>query len=128
MTKKKKSTAPEDIVAEELMRQEKRDLHIKLGFDTQEFFKTQSGQFLMQNWEQHMAITMKDGYIGKYPKGHPKAGEYMVTDFSDFSVTRGFILGIEWILEDIESRINKAKRMERERAKEEKGEQGESET
>ena len=73
-----------------------------------------------QNWEQQIAISMKDGYIGKHPKGDAKAGEYLVQDFSDFSVVRGFILGIEWVLDDIKSKINKAKRMERERRKEEK--------
>jgi hypothetical protein len=120
--KKSKPSTPEDIVAEDLRRKQKRDFNIELGMSLQEYFRGQAGSYLLSNWEQHMAITMKDGYIGKHQKPHPDAGKYLVDNFYDFSVTRGFILGIEWVLEDIQAKINRAKKLRTERSKEEKEE------
>jgi hypothetical protein len=116
----KKRQGAKSEAEEELLRKEKRDLDIKVGFDTQEFFQSFSGSFMQQNWEQQIAIAMKDGYIGKYPKGDSKAGEYLVQDFADFSVARGFILGIEWVLNDIKAKTNRGRRLETQRRREEK--------
>jgi len=116
----KKKGTPQSEAEADLLRKEKRDLNIRLGFDAKEFFSAFAGSYLHQAWEQQIAVSMKDGYIGKHPKGHPKQGEYLVQDFADYATVRGFILGIEWVLDDIQGRMNKATRLDRERRKEEK--------
>jgi len=109
-----------DAMEEELLRQEKHDQDIKLGFDLQDMLRTDAGAFLVKHWEQRIAIALKEGCLGKHPKGHPQAGEYMVLDYAAFCTVRGFCNGIQWVMGDIQSKINRAKRLELERRKAEK--------
>ena len=116
MPKKKKV----DIAADELLKKEKRDALIKIGFDIEEFFKSQSGHFLTSLCEQQMAVNMKDTHQARYPKKHPKEGEYLVGSYEDLCTMRGFTNGIQWVLDQIKNQVNKAKRLERDRRREEK--------
>jgi hypothetical protein len=110
----------QDVVADSLLRKEKRDQDIKFGFDLDEFFKSRTGHYFEDLIKQQQAINMKDTHQAKYPKKHPKEGEYMVQSYEDLCTMRGFTNGLQWVLELIEGKVNKAKRLDRERRKEEK--------
>lgn len=114
----KKKTAV-DQVTEELLKKEKRDQEIKFGLDLQEMFRSATGKIFVELLEQRMAISMKEACTGKHSKGQ-KEGEYLVQSYEDFCTVRGFTNGIQWVLDFAESRINKAKRLKRDREKEEK--------
>ena len=122
MTARKKRKTTVDGITEDLLRKEKRDQEIKFGIDLQDIVRTETGKTLVHLLEQRMAISMEEACRGRHGKGSTKEGEYLVQSYDDFCTVRGFTNGIQWVLDFLQSKINKAKRLKRERDKEEKGE------
>jgi hypothetical protein len=78
---------------------------IELGTDIEEFTLSPVGNFLLNLWEQRISLTCYDALLGKHKK------EYLANSLDQFTFYRGFALGIQWVLDDIKSRVNIAKRL-----------------
>lgn len=78
---------------------------IEIGTDLEEFTLSPAGHFLLNLWEQKISITCFDAVLGKKKK------EYEVKSLEDLMIHRGFALGVQWVLDDIKSRINVSKRL-----------------
>jgi hypothetical protein len=100
-------------------KREQQDRKAKIGFDLQDFIRTEAGSYLTQALDQKIALTLSEMGFAKIQKGERK-GEFMIQTLPDFERARGFALGIQWVLELFNSRIGEAKRIEKERRAEEK--------
>jgi len=103
------------------MPDEKLEVKAKIGFDLQDFIRTQSGAYVMQVLDQQIAITLSEMGLGKIQKGDKK-GEFSCQTLAQFCQERGFALGIQWVVDFFKSRISEAKRIERDRVEKGKAE------
>ena len=103
------------------MTDEKQETKARVGFDIQDFIRSFSGSFVMKAFEQQIAITLSEMGMGKIQKGDKK-GEFKCQTLSEFERTRGFALGVQWVIDFLESRVNEAKRIEKTRSTKEKEE------
>jgi len=98
---------------------EKQDRKAKIGFDLQEFIRTEAGIYLTQSLSQKVAVTLSEMGFGKIQKGDRK-GEFLCQTLPDFERARGFALGVQWVIDLFEARIGEAKRIEKDRRAKEK--------
>lgn len=104
----------------DMSKEEKQDRKAQIGFDLQDFIRTPAGTYLMQSLDQKIALTLSEMGFGKIQKGDNK-GEFLCQTLPDFERARGFALGVQWVIEFFESRIGEAKRIDRERKAQAKG-------
>jgi len=99
--------------------EELNNTKIEIGNDLEDFLLTPTGTFFIKLLDQKISYICYDAILGKTSKGDRK-GKYNSQTIEEFMLNRGFALGIQWVIDDIKSRINTAKRlMEEKKAQEE---------
>lgn len=99
--------------------QAERDKLIELGFRWEDFFTSMPGKFFLDRLQQKIGMTLHDMTF-KREKVDAKTYDFTCLELSHFERHRGFALGVQWVLDEIKSAINFAKREEQDRKAKEK--------
>jgi hypothetical protein len=94
-----------------------RDKLIEFGMRLDDFFKTMPGKILLGRLEEKIGITANDMMFARGKKGKVES-DFTCVELSHFERHRGFALGVKWVLDQINSIINTAKRAEEDRKQE----------
>lgn len=95
------------------MEDQEKDARIQVGFDIQDFTRTQSGTYFLQALSQQVSVTLLEMGLGKIQSGDDK-GAFKCQTLAEFERMRGTVLGIQWVIDFIKARISEAKRLQKE--------------
>lgn len=96
--------------------QERIEEKIRAGMELQDFIASYCGKYLLEMLNLKISLMCADAMLKKHNKGDNK-GEFVYSSFPDIERCRGFVLGVQWVLDEISSIINTAVRLEQDRKK-----------